>query len=405
MKNITFFSSQGMEDTSGFGRCFPIAKELVKKGFNVNILAVHADYASVKKKKYTKDGVSVHYVGQMHVLKKKNKKYYFGPMKLLYVVLFSMIKMCFYGLRLKTDIIYCFKPQPVNGTAALLVKLFKRKPLLIDCDDYEASSSKLSQFKLFIFTLFENTMPIFAERISNNTHFIKEHLIKAGINPNKFVYIPDGVDWDRLKTEDRNKTEELKHKLQLEGKKVILYFGTVSMNFGHSIDLLIKAFPLVKEQVPEAKLLIVGGGDCFEEAQKLVDSEVKDDVIFTGRVSFEDFPYYIKLGHVSVDPVRNDIANKARYALKIVESIAMGLPLVTSDIGDRKIALENGRVGLFVKIGNINALAEGLISILQNDKLRAAMSQNCKKVIKTHHWDYLVNKFVKNTPCLKYKNI
>ncbi len=400
-KIITFLAVGDLEETSAIGRYWPMAKELDKRGFKINCVALHHDYKSLHSKYFVKDNINIFYVGQMSVLKTGNKKYYFNRFKLLLIVFASTLKMLLKAISLKTDVYYCFIPQPVNGLASIICKLIKRKPLLVDCDDYEASSSKLTPFLKLFFTFFENNLPKFAERITHNTFFIKDHFIRLGLDPNKFIYVPDAADIDRLKIEDADKVETIRTKLGLENKKVVLYFGSISLNFGHSVDLLIEAFPLVKKQVSEAKLLITGGGDSFDEMKALASNLCKDDIILTGKVPLDDFKYYLRLGYLSVDPVRDHISNKARYGIRNAESIALGIPVITSDIGDRREMLKDGKLGLLVKIGDEKALAEGIILLLKDQSMRAQMSKNCLESIKTHNWDNFVNKIIAQTPCLQ----
>jgi len=401
MKHILFFSSQGMEDTSGFGRCFPIAKELSRRGYRITVLALHADYPSLENRRLTKAGVDVLYVGQMHVLKRGNKKYYFNKFKLLGIVFLSTLKMCYWGLRIKADILWCFKPQPVNGTAALITKIFKKKPLLLDCDDYEASARALNKVERFIFSVFESTVPRLAQKITHNTFFIKDHLVGKGCPSNRFIYVPDGIDWDRLTCKRENQTEELREQLGFKHKKVVLYFGSISMNFGHAVDLALKAFPFVKEQIPESKLLVVGGGDAFDIIRDLIPAELTNDIVLTGRVSFEDLPAFLRLADISIDPIREDLSNKGRFGLKIIESIALGIPVVTSDIGDRKIVLKYGKAGSLVQADDEKALAEGIVRILKDERLRREMSDECHQLAKKYQWDSLVDKIISQTACLR----
>ncbi|MBF0385387.1 MAG: glycosyltransferase family 4 protein [Candidatus Omnitrophica bacterium] len=400
-KTVTFLTVGDLEETSAVGRYFPIAKELVKRGFNVNCVALHHDYKTLKTKYFTQDNINVFYVGQMSVLKIGNKKYYFGIAKLLSVVFLAIFKMIWKSLSIKTDVYYCFIPQPVNGFASLVCKLIKNKPLLLDCDDYEASSSKLSPFQRFVFRFFENNLPRISERVTHNTYFIKEHFLSLGYDPDKFIYIPDEADLDRLYICDKNKVDDLRKALCLENKKVILYFGSISLNFGHAIDLLIESFPMVKKKIPEAVLLITGRGDAFDEMKALAERIDKDSIIFTGRLPLEDLKYYLRLGHISVDPVRDHISNKARYGIRNAESIALGIPVVTSDIGDRRKMLKDGNLGILVKIDDAYSLAEGITKILKDDDLRDKMSRNCLESLKEHNWGISVDNIIKYTPCLK----
>ena len=78
VKTITFFTCGGLEEPSAVGRYLPLGKELVRHGFHINYLALHPDLQSLPARKIARDGIDVYFVGQMHVLKRGDRKFYFG---------------------------------------------------------------------------------------------------------------------------------------------------------------------------------------------------------------------------------------------------------------------------------------------------------------------------------------
>ncbi len=402
MKTITFFTCGGLQEPSAVGRYIPLAKELSRRGFRIQYLALHPDYASVSSKRIRhQDGFDVYYVGPMHVLKKGDKKYYFSPLKLLWVVLVSTIKMTLTALSLKSDVLYCFKPQPINGFAALVAKIIKRKPLILDCDDYEAELSRLNRFQKKIFVLFEDNLPRFADKVTFHTMFLKSRYLSLGFREDKFIFLSNGIDQERFSQIDPKRVNDLQSRFGLQGKKVVLYCGSLSLKSGHAIDLLLRAFPLIKKKVGHAALLIVGGGEDIDLLKQLLHSSVSHDVVFTGRVDPAEVPYYFKLASVTVDPVKDDLVNKGRSPLKIFESMAVGVPVVTSDIGDRAQVIEIDKAGLLVSIGDHAALAEGCIRILSDEVLVQKMSQDCLRIIKKYNWSLLAEQLLQDMPLLR----
>jgi len=231
-KNITFFTCCGIEDPGGIGRSFPLAKGLVRKGLNINYLALHSNFKTLKEKIFVKDGVRVHYVGQLHVLKKGDKKYYFNKWQLLKVVFISTLQMCIWGLRLKSDVIYCFRPQPINGLAALLTKLIKQRPLILDCEDYEAMTNRLTKFQKLIFTFFEDKFPFFSDKVTFHNMFLKDRYLELGFPDDKFVYLPNGVDAERFYLADQDKSEVLRKKTWPFGEKSYFILRLIKFKVG-----------------------------------------------------------------------------------------------------------------------------------------------------------------------------
>jgi len=396
MSIITFFVNQSLESPAGIGRYFPIAKNLVKLGHKINIIALHHDFNSLKEKNFVKEGVNIYYVGQMQVLKQGDKKIYLSRNNLIKTVLSSTFNMCLKGLTLKSDILYVFKTQPINGTAAFLTKILKWKKLFVDCDDYEAKSNRFSSFideNAFIF--FENNLPRIADKVTIHNSFLINRYKSLGINKEKIFYLPNGVDFDRFKKVDNKSILSIKNKFKLKNKKIILYFGSLSLKSGHSVDLLIKAFEIVNKKIKNSVLLLVGGGEDIE----LLKEKAKNlkSIIFVGRVNQEEIPNYIKLSNITVDPVKDTLPNKCRSPLKIIESMALGVPVITGDVGDRKITTENGTTAIIVKPGDEKALAEGIIKLLKDKKLHRELSKNSLESVKKYDWKELtkkLNKFI-----------
>ena len=83
--HIALLLTQDLESPNGLGRSFPIAKELVRAGHKVTILALHSNFASLAPHElsFVQEEVHVKYVAQMHVQKIGSHKYYFKPWRLI----------------------------------------------------------------------------------------------------------------------------------------------------------------------------------------------------------------------------------------------------------------------------------------------------------------------------------
>jgi hypothetical protein len=85
--NIAYVLTQDLESPSGLGRYFPLARQLVRRGHQVHIGAIHPDFQSLHSRQLTLDGVDVNYVAPMHVRKQGSLKHYYGTLGLLSVTL------------------------------------------------------------------------------------------------------------------------------------------------------------------------------------------------------------------------------------------------------------------------------------------------------------------------------
>lgn len=407
---ITFLLTQSLEDPSGLGRYFPLTKELARLGNEVSILALHPDLGSLTPRRLQVGGVKVHYVGQMHVRKVGSQKTYFNTLGLARVALASSLRMSFRSLLAETDVIHLAKPHPINGVAALGTKLLRGKRLYLDCDDYEAESNRFSgRWQRAVVALFEDNLPRFVSGMTVNTRFTQERNVALGFPAERIVYVPNGVDRERFAKVDPAKVQRLRRELGLDNKKVIAYVGSMSLA-NHPVDLLLEAFAIVRRRCDDAVLILAGGGQDYDFLRRRAEElGLGEAAIFVGRVQPEAVPYYLAMADVSADPVHDDLTARARSPLKVFESFAVGTPVVTGDVGDRRDILGaplqspptlggkrcDGEAGVLVEAGDAQALAEGILAILEDSDLAHAAREAALRLRERYYWDVLVREFVR----------
>jgi glycosyltransferase involved in cell wall biosynthesis len=241
---------------------------------------------------------------------------------------------------------------------------------------------------------FEDHLPRVATGITTNTQFTLERLSRLGYPAGRIVYVPNGIDRERFAGIAGSEVEALRCELGLGGRKVVLYVGSLSLA-SHAVDLLLAGFARVRQTEPQSCLLLVGGGEDFEALQSRAgELGLGDSVLFVGRVPAHVVPVYYGLAQVTVDPIYDDPAARARFPLKAVESLALGIPVVTGNVGDRPMLLSRGG-GLLVRPGDATALAEGILAILGDDSLRTSLSEQALQVREQYYWDRLVKDFVR----------
>jgi phosphatidylinositol alpha-1,6-mannosyltransferase len=101
-------------------------------------------------------------------------------------------------------------------------------------------------------------------------------------------------------------------------------------------DTLVKAWPSVVAQLPNARLLLVGDGPNRTSVERLAKSlEIQDSVIFTGALPWKEVPAFTDAGDVFAMPVRSRLLGLETEAFGIVflEAAACGLPIVASGSG------------------------------------------------------------------------
>lgn len=395
--HLLMLLTQDLQSPSGLGRYFPFAKYLVREGVQVSILALHSDFANLQKTDFINEGVSVGYVGQMHVRKYENRTHYFSSIQLARTSIKATIALFREGLKKNADLVFIGKPHPMNGLAGISLAKQSGVPIIVDCDDYEAESNHVKyHLQKKILEIFEKKIPKAANLVTTNTYFMRDQLIQWNVEKEKIVYAPNGVDTERFSKVSTERVEKLKTELGLNGKRVVGYYGSLNLK-NHPIDLLFRSFKILADKVPAIKLLIVGGGKDIDLLKALaIELELKDKVLFSGRVNPNEMNLYYCLADVSVDPVKDTLADRGRCPLKIFESWQMGIPVVTSDVGDRKILAGNTTATLLTKPGDEKDLADKLFDVLSDVNFSQVLTAAGMENVKNYDWASIANRFHQN---------
>lgn len=387
---ITYLLTQSLDSPSGLGRYWPLARELVKLGNEIEIVALHPNFDDLDQQQYVSDGVQVKYISQMHVRKSGSQKSYFSTTRLAGIVTRATWKMTREILKTNSKIIHIGKPHPMNSISGLAGKYLKRTNLILDCDDYESASGHFqSRWQQEGIAFFERNMPKKVKAVTTNTFFMRDKLHSWEIPDAKIFYIPNGVDRERFSNCNSQNTDPIREQYKLHDKEVITYIGSLSLA-SHAVDLLIDCFPKVKQARPNAVLMIVGGG---EDYQKLLDYAERTgygtDIHFTGRVAPHDVGRYYALSSVSVDPVMDDDASRGRCPLKLFESWACSIPFITGNVGDRKQLIGEPPAGTLVKPGDPDSLSNAIIQVLSDKDLAYQISSQGRLRVENYYWDTL----------------
>jgi len=388
---IAFVMTQSLDSPSGLGRYWPLAKELVKKGYEVEIFALHYSWSTLNKRNFVDSGVEVRYVSQMHVMKDGGGKTYFSPIRFIFISLLASLRLARAVAGSKAQIIQLCKPQPYNVFAARIGR--RRRFLYCDCDDFEAETNYFgNEWQRTVVRYFEDGIIRWSRGLTANTRFSQRRYEELGYPKDKILFIPNGVDRQRFSVSTDGNT--LRKKWHIDASSpVVTYIGTLGLH-SHPIDLLLEAFQSLSNHWPSLRLLIVGGGEDYDQLQSMARGlGIDGATIFTGRVPPSEIPDYLAASTLTVDPVKDDLVAKARSPLKLLESLAVGIPVVTSDVGDRALLTSNGQLGRLVIPGSSKALAEGIAELLDNQSLRQEISEQAKLFIEEFYWDKLVNKF------------
>lgn len=179
---------------------------------------------------------------------------------------------------------------------------------------------------------------------------MKETLASYGVPVERMVPLPEGVDSSiDLKVVDKE-AKAIREKLGLEGKKVLIYVGT--MNRFRQLDFLLKAFKLVLQAHPNVHLLMVGAGKEPQDLEWLKrqasELDIEQNITFTGWITRKMVPAYIQASDIGTSPIPPNKIFLNSSPIKILEYLALETPVVATDIPEQKTIIEQSGGGVCV---------------------------------------------------------
>ncbi|MFI0487336.1 glycosyltransferase family 4 protein [Actinomadura sp. 9N215] len=171
--------------------------------------------------------------------------------------------------------------------------------------------------------------------------------------------------------------DEIRARHGLTGRPVAVCVSRLVPRKGQ--DALIHAWPRVLRSVPDAALLLVGGGPYRADLQRLAVSRgVDESVVFAGGVPWDELPAHYDAGDVFAMPCRTRRSGLDVEGLGIVylEASATGLPVVAGDSGGAPDAVLDGETGAVVPGRSVARVADAVAGLLSDPREARRMGDN-----------------------------
>lgn len=193
------------------------------------------------------------------------------------------------------------------------------------------------------------------------------------------------------------KPADLVAKYQVGNRPTLLCVGRLVHRKGQ--DRLVEAMRKIKEEIPDALLLLVGSGPREAHLRKLISKfGLEKDVLLLGRITYDQLPKHFLLGDVFVSPSRSRLGGLEVEGLGIVylEASSSGLPVIAGDSGGAPDAVLVAKTGLVVDGTNIEEIAQACISLLSNPSLAKEYGSAGRTwAVENWNWNYWGSRFAK----------
>lgn len=265
------------------------------------------------------------------------------------------------------DILHAHSPA-LNGIAALHVGWKRKLPVVYECRafwedaavDHGTSSEGGIRYRLT--RGLETTVFRRAAAVTTICEGLREDIIARGIPRDKVTVIPNAVDIEYF-ADARYPDSALIDAFGLRGKIVLGFIGSFYAYEG--LALLLRALPAILANVPNVRLLLVGGGPQETELKALAQElGLASRVIFTGRVSHGNIGQYYDLIDLFIYPRLSIRLTELVTPLKPLEALAKGKLVVASDVGGHRELIQNGKTGVLFDANNRISLTEAVLNLL-----------------------------------------
>ncbi len=204
--------------------------------------------------------------------------------------------------------------------------------------------------------------------VSNST---RKDLVALGLK--QVFIVPEGLNFKPL-IELRRKSDN----------PIIVYAGRLkkAKRPAHAIS----AFKKIKEKLPNTELWMIG---TDSNEHKLKDTSIQG-ITFYGQLEDSERRRLIEQSWVLINP-----SIREGWGLNIIEANALGVPCVAYSVPGLRESVQDQRTGLLVKNGDVQAMAEAILTLLINEELRVSFSKNALEFSRKFSWDITAREFLR----------
>lgn len=218
-------------------------------------------------------------------------------------------------------------------------------------------------------------------------------ITEQGVEPNKLVLIPNGVDISKF--DSTLKSNVLKEYEINESSKKIIFVKRLTEQSG--VRYLVESIPNIKARYPDVVLFLVGEGPLLDELKTTATRlDIGQNMRFVGRVSNDLIPKYLNESDVFVLPSIPQGDAEETFSISLIEAMACKKAVIATGIGGSKEIIGSGEErGILVRPNDHGAISDAVIRILDDPIHSKVMGENARKYIESSlTWDKVCDETV-----------
>ncbi len=297
----------------------------------------------------------------------------------------------------RPNVVIATSPQLFCGWAGVLVSRARRLPFVLEIRDLWPDSilavEALRQ-GLVIALLYrlEAWMYAAADHIVTVGEGYRRQLLGKGVEPEKLTVIPNGIDTELFYPLPPDPA--LRKELDLEGRFVCSYLGTIGMACG--LRVVLDAAKLLRQRgIHDVVFLMVGDGAAREELEEEARREGLHEVRFLGRQPKRRVPALLAITDAALVHLKREPLFSTVLPSKIFEAAAMARPILLGVEGHAAQLVTENDMGLCFEPENAEQLVEALERLRADPELRRRLGENGHQLVtKSFNRDSLARQFL-----------
>ena len=292
------------------------------------------------------------------------------------------------------DLIFCSETRPATIHPALLHKRRHNLPLITDWMDWWGRGGIIDEFRpdwyrvLFgrIETYYEEAFRARAQGLTVISAALAKRAVGLGVQPERILHLPNGTHPEHFNVPD---SAACRRKVDLDLDGPIIGYASQDTHF--DLAPMIEVLARVVRRFPRARLLVTGKAP--KQIAKLARaSGVRRNLILTGFLPYEEFPWYLGCADLFVMPFPETVYNIGRWPSKVGAYMSVGRPTVSNPTGDVTGLFEKHNIGVLAR-WDPEDFCRQIIFLLEHPDVAQQLGENARRAAVTEYdWKVLIRK-------------
>jgi glycosyltransferase involved in cell wall biosynthesis len=356
-------------------RVMRYAETLARQGNYVDVFALQREDLPSEE---IMNGVHVHRLQKRKVDEKSRFSYLHRILGFLVRATYHVSAKHFHH---KYDLLHIHSVPDFMVFAGLLPRI-TGVPVILDIHDilpefYTSKfGTKTNSLSFRLLLAVEKLSSMFSSHVIIANHIWQQRLISRCVKPEKCTVVLNSPDRSIFHAHDVGR--------HANGRFVLLYPGT--LNWHQGLDLAIRAFARIRDQVPHADFYIYGDGPSKNELSLLIKTlGLQDRVFLCKQLPLREIPKIIANADLGIVPKRKDAFGNEAFSTKILEFMAIGVPVIVADTQVDRYYFDDSVV-CFFRGGEEEDLACRMLNLIRDPDHRKLLVANAARFVETVDW-------------------